>query len=284
VQIVSYLIAHISDLHIQPDFGFVHDLVDTHSATLGVIKHINALDQKPGMVVVSGDLTHGAGMNATQNVKSLLSKLTVPYLVCLGNHDNRQDFLDVFGYPRNWESIKRCIDIKYVNGLRFLVLDTVVDDPRSSGISELQLHWLEEQFAADSYSPTFIVMHHPPFETGIKWLDSMGLAYGREAFASLVRSNACVKAILSGHLHRPMFARWCGIDAYAAPSVMNQIDMEFKKSDHPNDEYSLVITSPPGYALYTYDEMSGLSARTVFLGQYKESWQSTGSIEIPSVA
>lgn len=70
------VIAHISDLH----FG----TEDTNVAE-ALVKKLH--EDKPALVIISGDLTQRARTNQFKAAKEYLNKLPKPYLVIPGNHD-----------------------------------------------------------------------------------------------------------------------------------------------------------------------------------------------------
>lgn len=54
------LIAHHSDPRVRPDGALYQGLVDSNAQLAAAIKHVNALDPRPDLVLLSGDLVaHG---------------------------------------------------------------------------------------------------------------------------------------------------------------------------------------------------------------------------------
>ena len=64
-----------------------------------------------------------------------------------------------------------------------------------------RLSWLDATLAAAPDVPTLILMHHPPFLTGIAHMDRIGLT-GRDEFAAIAARHPQIQAILCGHVHR----------------------------------------------------------------------------------
>ncbi len=88
--------------------------------------------------------------------------------------------------------------------LRFVGLDTRGARPgrrravrRAAGLAR------RRRWPKSPTMPTLVLMHHPPFLTGIAHMDRIGLQ-GREGFAAVMRRHDQVKAILCGHVHRPI--------------------------------------------------------------------------------
>ena len=54
------IIAHITDLHVVAKGRLFHPMISTNARLVDAVAHINSLDPRPDVVIVSGDLTeHG---------------------------------------------------------------------------------------------------------------------------------------------------------------------------------------------------------------------------------
>src|SRR5436309_218130 len=74
-----------------------------------------------------------------------------------------------------------------------------------------QLDWLDATLAQAPATPTIIALHHPPFATGIRHMDAMGLdPDDAVAFGAVVAQHEQVERVQAGHLHRTIVRRWCG--------------------------------------------------------------------------
>src|SRR5205823_881366 len=80
-----------------------------------------------------------------------------------------------------------------------------------------RLRWLEDMLAGAPDRPSLIIMHHPPFVTGIARMDQAGLS-GIAPFAAVVQRYSQIERILCGHLHRAIESRFAGTVAGTAPS------------------------------------------------------------------
>jgi 3',5'-cyclic-AMP phosphodiesterase len=118
-----------------------------------------------------------------------------------------------------------------------------------------------EQTLAASEQPTLILMHHPPFVTGIAHMDAIGLS-GRDAFASIVSRHSQVQAILCGHLHRNIQTLVGGRRALCAPSPAHQVALDLR-SDGP----SCFRMEPPGYLLHLW-KGGALVSHAAVIGGY----------------
>lgn len=90
------------------------------------------------------------------------------------------------------------------------------------------------QLEAAPDTPTVVAMHHPPFTTGIRHMDDMGLREGADELEALIRQHPQVERILCGHLHRPITRRFGGTVAMTAPSPAHQITLDLTPDDTPS--------------------------------------------------
>jgi len=105
-------------------------------------------------------------------------------------------------------------------------------------------------------------VHHPPFSTGIAFMDSVRLFEGCEEFAAIVGQHPQVERVLCGHLHRAIEARWHGTLVMTAPATCHQISLLLAPG--AREGFSL---EPPGYRLHLWDGRQ-LVTHTASIGDY----------------
>jgi len=268
-------IAHISDLHIAHDGAVIFDLVDTVKATKDIVAALNTLSPAPDLVLVTGDITHEGDESAAQIAMDILCGLHMPFRIANGNHDCRNALVKALPLTQSEASNDDMgagdfVHVTEIAGLRCIALDTAVSDPRKSAFSSQQLCFLERTLKQGKGKPAVVFMHHPPFDTGVPWLDEMQPEKGRHELGSLIQNYPEVLALLCGHLHRPMLGEWYGTPVYAGPSVMNPLDLALHSE---GDEITLRITAPPGYVLYDIAPSGTMTASLQYLEGHTESWQ-----------
>ena len=210
------LIAQITDLHVEPGLEVKGNTIETVERA---VAHLNALSPHPDLVIVTGDLVARERLDHYQALAVVLGGLEMPFYVIPGNHDDRVLMREVFGeadyFPTSGEFLHYTVEDF---DLRLIALDTH-DPGESSGLlCQARLDWLEQRLAEAPNRPTLIAMHHPPFETGIREFDNIGLA-GREAFGEIISQNSQVQAIACGHVHRDIVTSWCGVLVAVTPST-----------------------------------------------------------------
>jgi 3',5'-cyclic AMP phosphodiesterase CpdA len=261
-RIQNMLLAQITDLHIKRQGRLVYDRVDTARHLEAAVAQIAALSPRPDLVVATGDLTDAGHAEEYELLRHLLAPLPMPLLVLPGNHDARDALRAAFageGYlPRS--GFLRFVVEDWP--LRLVALDTVVEGIHSGLLCAERLGWLDETLAAAPDRPTLILMHHPPFRTGIAQTDAVGLA-GIEDLAAIVARHPQVERLLCGHVHRSIHMRFAGTIASTAPSTAHQLPLDLSP-----DGPETFVMEPPGYQLHLWDETAGLVSHTATVGDF----------------
>ena len=143
--------------------------------------------------------------------------------------------------------------------VRLVALDTVVPNAPHGLMCEIRLAWLDDALSAAPDRPTIVMMHHPPFKTGIQIMDAMRCSGGAE-FGAVIERHAQVERILCGHVHRAIQTGFHGTTAFVAPSTARQLLPLFE--DGPID-YSAWSDEPPAFLLHLWRNDGGLVTHLV---------------------
>lgn len=190
---------HLSDLH----FG-AHDprLVDAVEARIG--------EEKPDLVVISGDFTQRARTEQFEEACRFLTRLRDAgheVLGVPGNHDvPLYDVLRRFLSPLT--RYRRYIDstlcpfhelpdaaVLGVNTARSLTF-------KDGRVNREQVDYIRETFARTRDVPRVLVTHHPMFALPVDADGLLGKAIGRQELALQAVADAGVDLLLAGHNHR----------------------------------------------------------------------------------
>jgi 3',5'-cyclic-AMP phosphodiesterase len=145
--------------------------------------------------------------------------------------------------------------------LRIVALDTLVPGEVGGALCAERLLSLDRVLAATD-RPTLVLMHHPPFVTGVGRMDQNGLS-GSASFAEIVLRHPNIERIICGHLHRPIESRFAGTVAGTAPSTAHQIVLDLR----PEALLSFAF-EPPGYQLHYWRKGASLVTHTVAIGDW----------------
>ncbi len=256
------LIAQITDTHITSPGKLAYGVVDTAAGLARAVAALDGLRPAPDVTVVTGDLVDAGELEEYKYLRHLLAPLRMPVLVIPGNHDARPTMRETFvgdGYLPAAGFLNYVIE-DYP--LRIVGLDTLVPGQAGGVLCVDRLRWIDDTLAAASGRPTLILMHHPPFATGIVPMDRMGLA-GIADFAEIIRRNPQVERICCGHVHRSIDRRFAGTIAGTAPSTAHQARLDLS----PEEPLTFML-EPPGYQLHLWDEGSGLVTHTAVIGEW----------------
>jgi 3',5'-cyclic-AMP phosphodiesterase len=248
------IIAQITDLHVVARDRLCYGLVPTNAQLAQAVAHLNSMDPRPDAVIASGDLTDHGRSDEYVMLRELLADLIPPVFVIPGNHDRRDALLNAFadiGYmpPPDAQFVNYAID-RFP--LRIVGLDTTVPEQDYGMMCEERLRWLDTTLGAQPDSPTLIFMHHPPFRTGVQWMDAAGLRGGR-MMEQVVRRHHQVVRVVCGHIHRPIHLAWGGTIVSTSPSTCHQCSLNL------TGRGGLELTMEPrAVQLHVWDQGYGL--------------------------
>jgi 3',5'-cyclic AMP phosphodiesterase CpdA len=237
-------------------------VVDTAGMLARCVGHVLALKQRPDVLLVTGDLVDFGKPEEYATLKALLAPLPMPYYLIPGNHDERGALRDAFpehGYLRQWAPfVQYAIDDWPV---RIVALDTVIPGQSGGELCSDRLAWLEATLAAQPGKPTIVIMHHPPFRTGIGHMDRMGLA-DASGLAAVISRNPQVERVLCGHLHRPIQVRLRHDRLHLpGPGALGALDLD-------REAPSRFVMEPPAYQIHQWSAETGVVSHTAFIGEF----------------
>lgn len=243
------LIAQLTDLHLGFDPSDPDELNTQRFEQ--ALAHLSRRRVAPDLLIVSGDLTEHGDEASYRRVAERLARLPCPVHYAFGNHDIRAAFRAVIsGTPDVDGFLQYALDL---NGLRLLVLDTLEEGRHGGAFCETRAAWLKAELAAHPDTPSVIVMHHPPFDTGIEWLTTDPDEPWVTAFRGAIAGAPQLRAVLCGHVHRPIVTGEAGVPMLVCPSVAPAVNLTLAPMDPASpDGRPLVTMEPPGYALHLW--------------------------------
>jgi len=254
------LIAQLSDPHVRPEGALYQDVVDSNAQFAAAITHVNALDPRPDLVLLSGDLVDHGDAREYAMLATLLARLERPVLAIPGNHDEREAFRRAFK-GQGWLPAAGAINYAADCGsLRIVALDVTLPGLHHGAVSEEGAAWLDEVLAAEPMRPTIVMMHQPPFDTGVPYLDLYSCRDGHR-LAAVVARHPQVERIVCGHVHRFMQIRFGGTMLCTAPSTTTAIALRLKPDAKPASH-----VEPPALLLHHWQPATGLITHFVPIG------------------
>ena len=261
------IVIQLSDPHILAPGELLYGRFDTAEFLARSVAEINRLDPLPDVAVITGDLVDHGEPAEYEHLRALLSPLAMPVFVIPGNHDAREPLRAAFaadGYLPAEGFLQFTIEDYPV---RLVALDTLIPGEAGGLLCSERLAWLDYALASAPARPVLLMMHHPPFPTGIERMDRAGLQ-NSEALAAVVARHPQVERILCGHLHRAIDRRFAGTVAGTAPSTAAQLRLSLTP-----DAPLRFMFEPPGYQLHLWCEDSGLVTHTAVFGEWPDPHQ-----------
>jgi 3',5'-cyclic AMP phosphodiesterase CpdA len=193
------LFLQISDTHIGFNKEANPDVVGTLARTISLV---NAMPQKPPLVIHTGDITHLSKAAEFDTAAQLLMQLNVTELhTTPGEHDvadaSVTEYFSRYGKPsqdRGYYSFDH-------HGVHFVSLINVLNfKPNGLGaLGQEQLEWLEKDLRGRSASTPIVVFAHMPMWTIYEpW--GWGTSDASQAMSYLTRFGSVT--VLNGHIHQ----------------------------------------------------------------------------------
>jgi 3',5'-cyclic-AMP phosphodiesterase len=252
----TWLLGHISDLHL----GGRETAGDRAEA---VLAHLAGLHRPPDALVLTGDLSDAGQQADYQWLGTRLGRFA--HVVAVpGNHDDRDAFRATLlagatgrspGPGSGLEPVPGpgpVNTVHEVNGLVILGCDSSVPGEDSGLLSDETLAWADTALTeVNPAAPAVLAFHHPPVLLHDPWMDGMR-QFGADRLAGLLSRHSRVRALLCGHVHQAVSARFAGVPLIAAPSVAPGLRMPW--------EADLTVTTPPAFAVHALTESGDLTS------------------------
>lgn len=259
------LIAQISDLHCrEAGSKALLSCDNNHNVSLAVGR-LNGLSPRPDLVIATGDLTSAGRPEQYSALSDLLEPLEIPLFLLPGNHDEYGPLVNAFSNRYGIVNDERGYVRTVIDDgpLRLVALDTSVEGHHQGCVPEERAKWLDEVLGNEANKPTLLFMHHPPFETGIWWMDRIGILEGLDLLAEVLGRHSQVIGITAGHLHRNIHATFSGIPVTVCPTTCYAVDLDL------NDEAMPRVTNEPPAMMLHYWHRNTLISHTLFLNSHK---------------
>jgi Icc protein len=225
---------HLSDPHLTTS-GIDKDGVNASVSLrqmLNDVGHLLPVDA----VIVSGDITDDGSIGGYRQALDLVTGFAmehgIPSVFSAGNHDQRQNFIEVLGSGHRgadgsdngtaMPSTDERAAFSDLNGLRVITVDSLVPGHAHGHVSKEQLAWLRNVLATLANSRTVLVLHHPPISVPRHPMRKMMLDNPDDLADVIAGTDVC--AVISGHLHHQLAGSLAGIPVWVTPGIVTRID------------------------------------------------------------
>lgn len=197
----------ITDIHLAPPGLLIsgRDPLANFDAALDdiALRHPDA-----ELIVITGDLSHSGCHEGYLQLRRRLSRIRVPVALMIGNHDDRDLFMQVF--PERQGEAGFVQGMRELSEGRALFLDTHDTEGHDGLLCERRLNWFEAQLAAGP-GPFWVFLHHNPIPTHLGPIDRIMLRNPQDFAAVVARHRDRIAHIFHGHTHLPMSGALHGV-------------------------------------------------------------------------
>lgn len=241
-------ILQISDTHIVPEGALVSGRLETAHSLAMLVTRITSIRDQIGQidaVLVSGDLSDDGSAESYERFKVLMAPLDLPLMVIPGNHDAREPMREAFSdqFPKagqlDW--------IRQVGDLTMIGLDTLIEGAGKGTLSAQSLAFLTNALVKAKDAPVLLALHHPPFSSGIRFMDNIGLTNKAE-FCEIIANYQGKLRVVCGHIHSMMVVDCAGHIAISAPSPCSTFAYDMR-TDAPVG----FMTQGDGFLVHKWD-------------------------------
>lgn len=195
-------IIQITDTHLVPPGATLYGL-DPAEQLRRVVADVVERHADADLVAITGDLCNDGDPAAYELLREILSPLTSPVRLMLGNHDARPAFRDAFpDHPVDENGfVQSSLETPHD---RLLFLDTHHPATIGGRYCGARRGWLENALADAGELPVTVFLHHPPVPDGLAHFRNIGLHDADAVMAALRAHRGGVRHILFGHIHVPL--------------------------------------------------------------------------------
>jgi Icc protein len=180
------------------------------------------------LMVITGDLSDWGDRADYIRLRDRLVALPMPVKLCIGNHDNRPTFLEVFPEAADEQGFAQ--GLHDVSAGRCLFLDTWAPGTHAGHYCASRLEWLEARLTEHD-GPFFLFMHHNPIPTHIRPVDTISLMDDANFRSIVARHARKVRHIFFGHCHLPISGSTAGVPTTSLRGTNHASIVRFSEQD-----------------------------------------------------
>lgn len=238
------LIAHLSDPHLCPEGQLYQSVLDTTPRFAEAVEQ--AATFSPDLLILSGDLTEHGDAESYARARDLLAGFPAPILAIPGNHDDRERFRTGLSGLPNLIPLPTSGPLHSAadGPVRVIGFDVTVPGDHHGLVTPDHAAWLDATLSAAPDRPTLVMMHQPPYATGISFIDEFR-CFGEDLLAEVLSRHPQVIRLLAGHVHRFMLASFAGRPALTAPAIATSLALRLDPGAEPAS-----FTEPAAFLLH----------------------------------
>ncbi len=181
------------------------------------LSHALELHSDADALFLTGDLSEWGEVDDYRRLKARLATLPMPVHLCIGSHDDRATFLEVFpDLAGEGGFVQQVIDLPVGTAI---TLDTWGPESHAGQFCEARAAWLSDQLGVVE-GPVWLFLHHNPVPLGIAPMDQIMLLDADYLAEAIVPHASKIRQIFHGHCHLPLSGTFHGVP-FSAPRGTN---------------------------------------------------------------
>jgi 3',5'-cyclic AMP phosphodiesterase CpdA len=256
-------ILQISDPHMVVPPAKVSGLLDTAALIEDAIDRILAEWDMIGpvdAVLATGDISDDGNAASYDLFRHQMRRLPAPGFVIPGNHDRREAMRSAFADAPYMPTSGKLNWVQDIAGLRMIGLDTLIEGSGGGEIDPDTADFLDRALQTAADRPVLIALHHPPFASGIRFMDDIGLSGGAR-LETILRATSQPVLVLCGHVHNTIIASVGEKTAISSAALCSTFPTDFR-ADAPAG----FTTRPGGYMIHVV-EAGGFRSTAISLAK-----------------
>jgi 3',5'-cyclic AMP phosphodiesterase CpdA len=243
-------ILQITDMHVVAPPGLVSGRLDTARMMETAVDRILDDWHKFGpvdAVLVTGDITDRGDADSYRLFRSQIARLPAPCLLIPGNHDLRDPLRACFADAPYLPASGKLNWVHDLADMRIIGLDTLIEGEGGGEVDAETLDFLASALDHAGNAPMLIGLHHPPFQSGIRFMDAIGLR-GIPGLGEVLQNRPNDIRLVCGHVHGFIVGSIAGRVAISSAAVCSSFPVDYR-ADAPVG----FTTHPGGYTIHSWD-------------------------------
>ena len=221
----------MSDIHILPPQEVKFGL-DTAERFEKAIADVNEFYDDADLCIYAGDIADKGKIESYQLFDKIRKNNSVKSLVMMGNHDDRDVYLD---YDKNAMVdengfVQGAVEMK---GYRIIMIDSSEPGHVEGILCATRLNWLADQLAQakTAQTPVILILHHNANRLHMP-VDTYRLADSENLATVLKQSGAQIAQIIAGHCHITTAGSWHGFPVATLSGNQHRVGQYFRNMSH----------------------------------------------------
>ncbi|NND92156.1 MAG: phosphodiesterase [Granulosicoccus sp.] len=243
-------ILQITDMHVVSPPGLVSGRLDTARILENAIDRILEDWHKFApidVLIATGDITDRGDNESYRLFRKQIERLPAPTLLIPGNHDRREPLRACFSDAPHMPVSGKINWVHDLPDLRIIGLDTLIEGQGGGELDADTLEFLALALDQAGETPVLIALHHPPFQSGIRFMDAIGLE-STQGLSDVLQNRTNDIRLVCGHVHGFIVGSIGLRVAISSAAVCSSFPADYR-ADAPVG----YTTHPGGYAIHSWD-------------------------------